>query len=377
MTASVPPMKVVNTPVRYAPYIGGVEAVAQVVSERLRAGGDDAFVICADDPRGAPPVVNGVPVTRLRTAIKVANTNVTPGLLLALLRSDWDVVHTHLPTPWTADVSVLMAKVLGRKSVLHFHNEVVGGGANNAVAKIYQRTLQRLTMRWADVVFVLSQPWADRLIAQHPGVRGKLHVMPNGVDVARFHPPPPGSPRSADLLFVSVLDAFHEYKGLSVLLAALAALPHARLQVVGDGPKRGHYEQVAQQRGVADRVAFRGAVSDTALEELYRACGVFVLPSQYAAHEGGSSLVVMEAMAAGLPVVVAEGSGDIAWQVERVGAGVRVPAGDVDGLAEALRGLLDDADGRTRLGAAARDHVVAHHSWDARVDDMRAHYPRP
>lgn len=371
-------MKVLQTPPRYAPHIGGVEVVAQVIAERLHRDGDQARVVCADEgARAGEELVNGVPVRRLRWLAKVANTNLTLGLPWVLARTDFDVVHTHLPTPWTADVSVLVAKLRGRRSVVHFHNEVVGDGVNAWVAAAYRQTMQRLTLRLADVVFVLSDPWADTLRARYPSVRSKLHVMPNGVDIARFTPPPDTDgqrARGTDLLFVSVLDDFHAYKGLSILLEALVELPDTVLQVVGDGPRRAAYEQLADRLGVAGRVRFRGAVDASTLLGLYRGCGTFVLPSQYAAHEGGSSLVVLEAMSSGMPVVVAEGAGDIAWQVERASAGVRVPAADVSALVAALRRLQSDPGLRADLGSAGREHVVAFHSWDARVADMRSHY---
>lgn len=367
-------MKIVHTPPRYAPHIGGVEAVAQQICERLRRRGDDTSVICADEPVGGPGMVNGVPVRRLPYVAKVANTNLTLGLPWALSRADVDIVHTHIPTPWTADVSVLVARLRRKRAVVQFHNEIVGDGLNGLVATAYQRSVQRLTMRLASVVLVLSQPWADRLQRQYPVVRGKIHVVPNGVDVERFRPPGPDEARGSDLLFVSVLDAFHAYKGLEVLLRALPSVPQAVLRVVGDGSRRAGYETLADELGIGDRCHFLGAVDDAQLDRLYRTCGIFVLPSRYAAHEGGSSLVVMEGMAAGLPVVVAEGAGDIAWQVEAVDAGLRVPAADVSALAEALGRLLDDAPRRQQMGARARAHVVAHHSWDVIVEQIRSHY---
>ncbi len=371
----MPLVKVLQTPPRYAPHIGGVEVVAQVIAERLQRDGDQARVVCADEGgRTGTEVVNGVQVQRLRWPAKVANTNLTLGLPWALARADFDVVHTHIPTPWTADVSVLVATLRGRRSVVHFHNEVVGDGWNGWVAAAYRQSVLRLTLRLADVVFVLSDPWADKLRATYPSVRSKLHVMPNGVDIVRYAPPPDAAARSTDLLFVSVLDDFHAYKGLSVLLEAVAELPGTVLQVVGDGSRRAAYEQLAVRLGVADRVRFRGAVDTPTLLALYRGCGTFVLPSQYAAHEGGSSLVVLEALSSGMPVVVAEGAGDIAWQVERVGAGLRVPAADVPALVAALRRMQADPDLRARSGAAGREHVVARHSWGARVADMRSHY---
>ena len=367
-------MRVIHTPPRYAPHIGGVEVVDQVLAEYAAARGHDVFVVTADVPRGAPGKVNGVAVRRLPWRLKLANTNLTPGLPRVLWRADWDVVHTHLPTPWTADVSVLIAFLRRRRSVLHFHNPIVGTSpVSSLVAWLYRNSVQRLTFRLTDAVIAISPTRRELLLQAHPGIAAKLHLVPNGVDLERYAPPV-SRPAGNDVLFVSVLDEFHEYKGLSVLLAALVEVPSARLRIVGDGALRDRWVAETRTLGVADRVVFEGAVSTPALHELYRSCAVFCLPSQRIEQEGGSSLVALEAMACGLPVVLADGVGDLAAQAEAAGAGLAVRSGDAAGLAAALNTLLDDATARREAGQRARRHVEQHHSWDVAAARIVALY---
>ena len=364
-------MRVLHTPVRYPPHVGGIEAVAAELCERLVAAGDEASVLCAGEPAGRE-IRNGVRVRRLRTHAMVANTNVTLGLPGALLRERFDVVHTHLPTPWSADWSVLVARLRGRPAVVTFYNRIVGTGAAGLAARVYERTVQRVTLRLATLVTVNSDSWRDRLVAAQPSLRGKVVTLANGVDTGRYAPG--GGARTSGLLFVSVLDEFHGYKGLDVLLDAMPLLPGAVLDVVGDGSRRAAYERRAAELGVADRVRFLGAVDGDTLVDLYRTRGVFVLPSRWVEHEGGSSLVALEAMSSGMPVVVAEGAGDVAALAEEIGAGRSVPAGDAGALAVAIRELLDDPALRERCGERARAWVVANASWDAVVDRLRALY---
>lgn len=363
-----------QTPVRYAPYTGGVEVVAQVLAERCAAAGDHVTVICADDPPGSPTTVNGVRVRRLRSVAKVANTNITLGLPWALARTPYDVVHTHLPTPWSADISVLVAALQRRRSVVHFHNEVVGDGPAGWVARAYRATVGRLTLGLASAVVVISQSWYDELSARYPHLRGRLHLAPNGVDTQRFSPPPDPTSRTGDLMVVSVLDDFHAYKGVEVLLDALPRVPGVWLHVVGDGSRRPAFEAQAASLGVADRVVFHGRTDDAALLDLYRRVGLFVLPSRYLDHEGGSSLVALEALACGLPCVVAAGAGDIAAEVEQAGCGVRVAADDPVALAAAVQTLLEDPGRRAAMSARAREHVLATHSWEPVVELVRRLY---
>src|SRR5262249_59935029 len=81
------------------------------------------------------------------------------------------------------------------------------------------------------------------------------------------------------VLFVGALDRAHYFKGISVLLAAMATLPDARLVVIGDGDLRGSYEREAQAAGLASRVRFAGRVSTDALPLHYAMADVCVLPS--------------------------------------------------------------------------------------------------
>ena len=367
-------LRVLQTPPRYAPFVGGVEKVSQMLSERLVKAGDDVTVICADEPRGSGSVMNQVRIKRLRWLFKVANTNITPGLPLALVRGDWDLVHTHLPTPWSADWSCIVGRIRRKRVILTFYNEIVGEGWAGLVAWVYRKTLLRLTFRLAHVILLQSEPWRERLSADRPHLASKLYVLPNGIDIDRFRPSEGSKRPSSDLLFVSVLDAFHGYKGLSVLLKALAQSKKGRLRVVGDGSMRAAYETQANELGISNRVEFLGAISDEALLEQYQSARVFVLPSMAPRHEGGSSLVVLEAMSCGLPVIVAEGAGQIAWEAEAAGAGIRVRANDVDELENAIRRLLDDDSLRLSTGARAREHVLAHGSWDVIVPRIRALY---
>src|SRR4051794_37835018 len=101
-------MRILQTPPRFPPYVGGVENIVLEVSQALVRLGHDVSVVCAAEPANASESLAGVRVLRLPYLTKVANTNITPTLPITLLREPFDIVHTHLPTPWTADWSVLI-----------------------------------------------------------------------------------------------------------------------------------------------------------------------------------------------------------------------------------------------------------------------------
>jgi glycosyltransferase involved in cell wall biosynthesis len=366
-------VRLLETPPRYPPFTGGVENVAQAVCSRLVARGDDVLVLCADEPRGAGDFGDGVPIRRLAYRWKIANTNLTLGLPMSLVREPWDVVHTHLPTPWSADWSVLIAKLLRRGSVVSFYNEIVGDGVAAVVAKLYRATVFRLTLHLTDRIIVVSNAWHDELAAMSPAIAAKLVEIPTGVDLDRFVAD--RSELGSGLLFVGILDRFHRYKGLDVLLEAVAGLTAPfELTVVGEGELRPEYEAQAARLGIASRVHFLGRVDDDQLRDAYASAGIYILPSDFARNEGGFTLTALEAMASGLPVVLADGAGQVAVEAAEAGAGIRTPAGDAAALRAAIETLLVDEPLRAEMGKRAREFVERRHSWDVITEARRAVY---
>ena len=144
-------------------------------------------------------------------------------------------------------------------------------------------------------------------------------------------------------------------KDVATLLAALARTPAGVcLAVVGDGPLRGALEREAAARGIAERVAWLGARPHADVARLMAAADVFVLPSRYE----GFARVLMEAAAAGLPIVTTDVSG--ADEAVREGeTGLVVPVGDADALGAAVGTLAEDAARARRMGEAGRTHLRA------------------
>jgi len=216
--------------------------------------------------------------------------------------------------------------------------------------------LERRAYRSSSIVVAVSEQVRRELLSE--GVaRETIQVIPNGVDLDEFFPGAAdrqalGIPQGLVLLFVGEIRT--PRKNLDTLLRALRDVPEAVLCVVGD-VAQSPYPAMARRLGVSDRVMFLGYRSDVA--ELMRAADLFVFPSRYEA----CSLVLLEAMASGLPVVAASSTGG----TELLTPECSVLIGDADSekeLSEALRLLAGDPAGRARMAAAAAS--LAHrHSW--------------
>jgi colanic acid/amylovoran biosynthesis glycosyltransferase len=160
-------------------------------------------------------------------------------------------------------------------------------------------------------------------------------------------------------------------KGQSLLIAACAELVRqgrpVQLTLVGEGPKRTELEAQAGSLGLGDRVRFTGAVGQDDIRALYSSADVFCLPS----FAEGLPVVLMEAMASGVPVVSTRIMG-IPELVEDGENGLLVAPGEVDPLAEALSRLLDDREFASRLAARGRERVLAEFDVNASARRLAA-----
>ncbi|WP_246106617.1 glycosyltransferase [Pseudonocardia kunmingensis] len=213
----------------------------------------------------------------------------------------------------------------------------------------------------ADVV-TAPTPRAVELLVARAGLSGR--AVSCGIDLSRFgagdvEPEP-------TVLFVGRLE---REKRVDELIRAFALVPGpARLEIIGDGTRRAAWSALARDLGLAGRVRFRGAVDDDALVVAYRRCAVFCMPGIAELQ----SLVTLEAMASGRPVVAADAVA-LPHLVHPGRNGLLYRPGDVAGLAAALTALLDDPATRARMGAAGREAAAAH-DLDATLDAFEGVY---
>ena len=207
--------------------------------------------------------------------------------------------------------------------------------------------VQRLAARAADAVVVPS-PSAAAVARDWAGVPAdRVVVIPNAIDPADWPPTIP----SSDVVFLGRLDPV---KDVPTLVAAVGLLPGVRLHVYGDGPDRPRVEAAAH--AVGDRVVLHGTVARP--QDALAAAGVLVLPSL----AEGFGLVLIEAMAAGVPVVATDVPG-IRDVVTDGRTGLLVPPRDPPAMAAAIGRVLGDATLRQRLAAAAGEGLRGRFTW--------------
>jgi len=362
-------MRILQTPGRLFA-TGGVESYVRNLSKELVGMGHEVAAICGDEP-GENAVDKRIRIETLRSTGKIANTSITPRLPLALLKEDFDILHTHLPTPWSADWSSIVSRLKGRPLVLTYHSDIAGTGLAHHIAAAYNYTALKFLLRNADRIIITRQSYLSKHLS---GQKKKIAIIPIGVDSRVFRPVP--TKKKGDVFFLSVLDDYHGFKGLDLLLEAVRIakrdMPDLRLIVGGDGSKRIFYEDASRSMGLSRNVEFVGSVPQERLTEYYNGCDLFVLPSTDPGRET-FGIVLLEAMACGIPVI-ATGIAGPAEAIRESGAGLVVPPGNKSMLAEAMIRILGNRDLAASMGIEGRRLAEKKYNWRRIAEQTAALY---
>lgn len=277
----------------------------------------------------------------------------------------FDLVHAHVYASATA--AAVATTGTGVPLVITEHTEAPWRGRRAL-------WISRWLYRRAEHVIAVSSAIQRRLIVTDDVPPARINVIPNAVSPVASTPPvdPPALPielREGPL--VGVIARLQPEKGVAAFLKAAARVsslfPKAHFLVVGDGPLRQELLTLAKRLGVRERVHFLGFRPDarTIIEYL----DVLVVPSL----SEGSPLVVLEGMAAGVPVV-ASAVGGIPDQIRHEREGLLIPPGDPAALDDALLNLLRDPAHARSLGEAGRRRAASEFGYATMVRRIEAVY---
>jgi glycosyltransferase involved in cell wall biosynthesis len=279
-----------------------------------------------------------------------------------------DVVHGYQWRP--ALVGTLAGRLAGVPLLLASKRSLTGADRSGG------RAWRRIA-RHVDTVLVNAD--ALRLEGERTGMRCRWALLQNGIDVDAFRIDGTTAAAKAalgldhDRPVVGTVGRLETRKGHDVLLAAAARLrtrrPMPQILVVGDGPAAAELRRRVDALGIAENVRFTGTLDD--VRPALAAMDVFALPSR----EEGMSNALMEAMAAGRPIVATDvgGNGEV---LDRGRLGVLVPRDDAPALADAVGALLDEPARAAALGAASRAFVSERWGARAMVAELEAFYDR-
>jgi glycosyltransferase involved in cell wall biosynthesis len=323
--------------------IGGTPRVVKELAIRLRPFGFDTRVAClspwgpvADELRSA-----GVPVTALGA------------------QGSRDIFRTvRLARSWLADADVVISFLVHANAVAAW---AVGNSGIPLIQSI-QTTQPRPSWHWglqgwvggsARRIVVPSQSVVSAAVSRSGLAADLFTVIPNALDL-----PESLSQRKAEGPFrVGFIGRLDPVKRVPDLVAALANLPNMQLSIFGEGRARPEIEAAIQEYGLGERVTLHGQVESA--DDALRQIDLLVLPSE----AEGFGLVLIEAMAAGVPVVATRVPG-IIDVISDGRTGLLVQPNNSPQLASAIRRLATDEPLRSSLIQQARADVQARFTWD-------------
>lgn len=232
-----------------------------------------------------------------------------------------------------------------------------------------QRVAKRL-FHLSTSLIAVSNEVADylRKIVRDPE---KVHVVPNGVNIDRFAGTSEMNRSNSDGFTIGFIGTLKPWHGVSNLIDAFEMVYRgdatSNLTIVGDGPERANLEEQVMKQGLTDATIFAGAVSPKKIPSWLASFDVATAPYPTLSSFYFSPLKVYEYMAASLPVVASR-IGQLTDLIDHEKNGILCPPDDVNALAEALSDLRQNKGKRHRLGNAARDTVLHHHSWTKVVE---------
>jgi len=292
-------------------------------------------------------------------------------------KHDVDILHpTHVPifSPET-----ILMKRMGVKIIFSDQSSRVRAD-RSWLKEEAARAKNRLVSHWIDMIIADAEFIKNDLIMKVGVAPPKVEVIYNGVNVSRFDSnKKPALDKEIlgippDHRVVTTVANCIPEKGLDVFLKAakevLQSGPKATFVVVGDGPLREDLEQLSASLGISQSTAFLGLRDD--VHEVLALSDVFVLCSMW---EEAHALVILEAMAAGLPVVASE-IGAIPESVVDGVTGILFPRGDAKAVADGILTLLNNEDRRSAMGVAGRQRAEEHFPLEQWVDNTISLYEK-
>jgi glycosyltransferase involved in cell wall biosynthesis len=292
----------------------------------------------------------------------------------AIRSSRAELVHTHGGTAGL--YGRLAARWIGKVRTVHTYHGIHYLHDRRPGKRLARRAIDRFLLRWTDEIICVAQSDQKLALRERLALSDHVSVIYNGIDITQFHPhrsSDNGVPRRSGEFIVGTVGRLHEQKGHIFLLEAAALIrqthPQVRFRIIGDGPLRTALEARARALGIEAAVEFLGARDDVA--EQMREFDAFALPSLWE----GLPYVLLEARAAGLPIITTDFSG-VREVIADANDAIIVPTRDAQALADAIVELMRNRALWVRRGASGAQVVRERFSLDTMVEQTLNVYAR-
>ncbi len=271
---------------------------------------------------------------------------------------EYDVCHAFFTVPCGAVAYLFRKKIPYIVSLRG--SDVPGFNKRFGFQYIFLKPL--IKKIWTDAKAVVANSQGLKELALNTSPSQEIGVIYNGIDVSEFEPNLDSTIDDEDStndneIRVVCVSRLIERKGINYLIEAIEKLKDKQIQLilVGEGKQEDTLKKLVDDLKISDKVDFKGYVDHDQIAEIYRNSDIFVLPSL----NEGMSNALLEALAAGLPVIVTD-TGGTSELLD--GNGVLIPMADSDAIAEAIRGFVDEPEERRQMGLKSRE-IAEGMSW--------------
>jgi glycosyltransferase involved in cell wall biosynthesis len=348
----------------YPPHLGGMENCAAQITEGFVNRGYAVSVYTSDIGYSHNTATNSKTEIHYLKSIEFAHTPIIFNLFfqfLALPRRS--LIHLHVSQPFTPEIVYLISKLKGIPYIAHIHLDVDPSGPFGFLLSPYKKIFLKRVLKSAAKIICLSEAQKKLIASKYTLPLESIVVIPNGVAEEYFVGKRTFENAVPHLLFVGRLSA---QKNLSLLIEAVSQMHTSVIvDIVGDGELKENIETLIQKYKLQN-VKLHGKKIGKELLEFYQSADIFVLPSL----KEGISLAMLEALAAGLPVVASD-SPEIRQIIDECGILIRVPT--AINYAKAFDAALSDKDALSKMSIASVKKAHSY-SWENVLDSIEDVY---
>jgi glycosyltransferase involved in cell wall biosynthesis len=350
----------------YPPHLGGTENAVEQIAEGFVEKGYTVLVYTSDIGYSQSKVSNSKAQVHYLKSIEFAHTPIIFPLFFRLLTIPRHaLIHLHVAQAFSPEVVYLISKLKGIPYIAHIHYNANPTGPWGMLLKPYKQWFLKRVLKSAAQVICLSEQQKELVASEYALPLECLVVIPNGVDEKYFITKNPGENAIPHLLFVGRLVSV---KNLPLLIEAVSQMKTSVVfDIVGEGEEREKLEELLHRYGLQN-VKLHGKKTGKELVEFYRSADIFVLPSLQEAF----SLAMLEALAAGLPVVAS----DLPEMRQAIGdCGVLVQDPTAANYAKALDEIISNKNKMEEISALSIQKARSY-SWTRVLNSIEEVYEK-
>jgi glycosyltransferase involved in cell wall biosynthesis len=356
----------------FYPKVGGLETIAYTTAKMLHESGKYNVSIITSDYANTgkrKEVIDGMNVYRLPIMFMLSNSPINPlwyFMIKDILKAEkTEILHTHSPVPFMADLAVFVAKMSKIPVVSTYHSGSMKKGSliYDPIIYIYENYFLRKMFKMADVVVTVHQAF---MLKNYPEFKNKTKFIPTGVDLNRFKYSEINR-ETKIVSFIGRVELSSKWKGVDQLILAMKMVkdkvPDAKLMIVGGGDALDYYKKISIENEVESLVELVGPKFGDDLVDIYKKSRVIVLPST--SDSEAFSVTLVESMASGRPII-GTSIGGTPQVIKNGENGILVEPKVPKALADSIVKVLADYDYSKKLGDNGYT-IAKNFSWETQT----------